>query len=200
MKNRVELINKYIEAEMNERGCSPEQTSTYLRIKSFYGYRNTRVEQAWYAQYTYGQTSGSIASKKTSIDHDRRSDHNLALNGMLGFDLIQKKYNLEPLYTGAKLTEDEIEGHYGYTYDARMEMTDWFLSLLNEIDDLSISRVVREKGGNDFVESLRRQSYAFDSKWDVKEHMKTDEGENSRIIFNDSMANRGTRRDNDGAR
>lgn len=177
MSERIDLLKEYItkEAEMFE--IPQEETLSYERVKAFLEYRDVRVKQAWYAQINAGEVSRSRATEMNKLDHERRLKHNAALHAMLGFDLVATKLDLPPLYTGRKMTEEEIESHAISKLDVRKEMTDWFLDMVHEIEDLTASEYLREDKSNSFIDSLKKDIYDFDRAYGVEENLLEDDGD-----------------------
>ena len=97
-------------------------------------------------------------------------------------NFLAKKFNLPPIYQGRELTSEEIVKHANL--GARKEYTDFFLDLINEIENLSI-KSIEEKENSNVVQGIRTvkdEIYGNIRKWGVKDTLKEDDGD---ITFED---------------
>ena len=181
MENKIELLKEYINKEVSMFECEPEDTSSFTRVKAFLDYRNIRIKQAWYAKISKGETSREYASRRSELDKERRLYHNAALTALLSFDRAAEVLDLPPIYTGKKLTKEQIESHDSGSLDARKEMTDWFFGLVNEIYDYTPEREdLNKRKEEGFIESLQGGVYKFDREYGVEEPIREDDGD---VIF-----------------
>jgi len=116
-------INRMFDEEdgidVNAEGYEPEAEVTLKRITNLLAYREIRAKQAYVSKVTRGDNSRKMRGLLSDIDKDRRVKHNLALTSLKGLVEFAKKYNIEPVYTGNILTEQEIEEHKASSYDTR---------------------------------------------------------------------------------
>lgn len=191
----VELIKQYINKEKEiarefdekdgidiyAEDYEPEASATMMRIMSFLSYREIRTKQAYVSKLSNGNKSRAIQEKLAEYDGDRRISHDLALTSLNGMVDFANKYNLEPIYTGRRLSEKEIKEHKIESYDARLEMTDAFLQILVDLGNYSTRECADKKMRKD-LESIKDKMYKIARDYGIKQELSYDDGD---IIFKD---------------
>lgn len=193
VNKNLSLIMQYIETEMEENiewdkedgidvtseDYTPEADVTERRLINLLNYRNIRTKQAFLAKLNYGRNTRKERAMMSEIDKDRREKHNLALISLRGLVDFAKKHNLEPIYTGPMLSEEEIESHSGSTYDTRMEMTDAFLQILIDLQTYT-SEICSNKDVRNVLNNISNQIHKSNRDYGVKKELTHDDGD---IIF-----------------
>lgn len=191
----VELIKQYINKEKEiarefdekdgidiyAEDYEPEASVTMMRIMSFLSYREIRTKQAYVSKLSNGNKSRAIQERLAEYDGDRRISHDLALTSLNGMVDFANKYNLEPIYTGRRLSEEEIKEHKKESYDARLEMTDAFLQILVDLGNYSTRECADKKMRKD-LESIKDKMYKIARDYGIKQELSYDDGD---IIFKD---------------
>ena len=184
----INLILQYIEKEKEENrrfdeedgidvyaeDYKPEAGAIIMMIENMLKYRELRVEQAYISKMNMGNNSREFREKATELDKDRREKHNLALTSLKGLNEFAKKYNLEPIYEGRVLTDEQIDSHDKFTYDIREEMTDAFLKMLIELGNFSMEKAVNSK---EEIMKLQRRIDKTERKYGVKRELEHDDGD-----------------------
>lgn len=192
----VELILQYIEKEkeinkefdrkdgidVDSEDYKPEADATIRRIMNLLDYREIRTEQAYLSKVRMGDNSRSNREIMAKIDKDRRDSHNLALSSFKGLNEFAIKNNMEPLYKGKMLSEEEIKSHDPSTYDIRMQMTDVFLNLLKELGDYTIRDYPNQETKKD-IENIQGRIYKFERDYGITQELLNDDGD---ILFKDT--------------
>ena len=164
----VELIKMYINKEkeitkqfdkedgidVEAEDYEPKATATLMRIKSFLSYRELRTKQAYTSKMSKGNKDRAVMERLAKFDKDRREKHNLALTSLNGLVDFAERFNLEPIYTGKRLSEKEIKEHKADSYDTRLEMTDAFLQILIDLGNYS-TRECSDKSLKKDLESIK---------------------------------------------
>lgn len=187
-KNRnIELIMQYIEKEkeinrtfdeedgidINADDYEPSADAILQKIMLMLKYRELRTEQAFLANVYKGDRSRETLETLAELDKDRRIRHNLALTALKGLNIFAEKNNLEPIYKGKVLSEEEIENHSPASYDTRMEMTDAFLEILKDLGEYSIEENSSKKQMMQIITRIDETK----RKYGVKEELKHDDGD-----------------------
>lgn len=150
-------------------------------LKHFESYRAVRTEEAYTA---ISLSTADVSSRRKAeilneLDHRRRSTHNLALSSVNILNRLMERYGVSKLYTGKTMDEKEIENHTNL--DAREDYTNFFLDVINSIEDISISKITeRSKLAADRINDVKRDIYKTERDWGVRESLKKDNGD---IIF-----------------
>ena len=191
----VELIKMYINKEkeiakqfdkedgidVEAEDYEPKATATLMRIKNFLSYRELRTKQAYTAKMSKGNKDRAVMERLAKFDKDRREKHNLALTSLNGLVDFAERFNLEPIYTGKRLSEKEIKEHKADSYDTRLEMTDAFLQILIDLGNYS-TRECSDKSLKKDLESIKDQMYKFSKDYGVTKELSYDDGD---ISFED---------------
>ena len=191
----VELIKMYINKEkeitkqfdkedgidVEAEDYEPKATATLMRIKSFLSYRELRTKQAYTSKMSKGNKDRAVMERLAKFDKDRREKHNLALTSLNGLVDFAERFNLEPIYTGKRLSEKEIKEHKADSYDTRLEMTDAFLQILIDLGNYS-TRECSDKSLKKDLESIKDQMYKFSKDYGVTKELSYDDGD---ISFED---------------
>ena len=194
----INLILQYIEKEkeenrrydeedgidVNAEDYKPEADAIIMMIENMLKYRELRVEQAYISKMNMGNNSREFREKAVELDKDRREKHNLALTSLKGLNEFAKKYNLEPIYEGRVLTDEQIDSHDKFTYDVREEMTDAFLKMLIELGNFSIEKEVNSK---EEIMKLQRRIDKTERKYGVKRELEHDDGDIEFKDFDDEL-------------
>lgn len=194
MENKnLSLIMQYIQTEMKENiewdkedgidvtaeDYTPEADVTERRLMNLLEYRNIRTKQAFLAKLNYGNNTRKERAMMSELDKDRREKHNLALTSLKGLVDFAKKHNLEPIYNGPMLSEEEIESHSSTTYDTRMEMTDAFLQILSDLQAYT-SETCSNKDIRSVLNNISNQIHKSNRDYGVKKELTHDDGD---IVF-----------------
>ena len=196
MKKNIELLMQYMnkEIEINKEfdeedgidttseDYEPSYDSMKLKIESFINYRDIRTKQFWVSKLYNGMESRKKASLRVELDEERRR-HNAALTSLVGLCKFGEKFGLPKIYEGSLLTTNEIENHESKNYDKRKEMTDFFLKLVNDVNEVYIDREVVSISENKFITDLKQQIYKTDRDYGVEKGLTEDEGD---IVFKDN--------------
>lgn len=191
----VELIKKYINKEKEiamkfdetegidiyAEDYKPEASVTISRIMNLLAYRELRTKQAYTSKICQGNNDRATRERLAKFDKDRREKHNLALTSLNGLVDFAEKNNLEPIYTGNRLSEKEIEEHKAESYDTRLEMTDAFLQILIDLGNYS-TRECADKSLKKDLESIKDKMYKFSRDYGVTQELSYDDGD---ILFKD---------------
>lgn len=102
-----------------------------------------------------------------SLDRAQRRKHNKALTSLMGMNEFARKHGLREIYTGKLVDKKDIRDMGAGDLEARAEMTNFFLGLLNELSDFNIKQIQ-----NSFVKQqlrdVQRKISTTCSKYDVK--------------------------------
>lgn len=191
----VELIKKYINKEKEiamkfdesegidiyAEDYEPEASATIRRIMNLLAYRELRTKQAYTSKICQGNNDRATRERLAKFDKDRREKHNLALTSLNGLVDFAEKNNLEPIYTGNRLSEKEIEEHKAESYDTRLEMTDAFLQILIDLGKYS-TRECADKSLKKDLESIKDKMYKVSRDYGVTQELSYDDGD---ILFKD---------------
>ena len=160
--NKLKLLLKYISKENDiikqfdmQDGIDTE-SETYIpdgvmieRLNDMEEYRIARTIFIYVQQM---MSDGNIPKDKNYIKHldeDQRRKHNKALISLLGFNEFGEHYGLEKFYTGKQINKSDIRDLGTGDIEARTEMTNFFLSLLNELSEYNIkeleNKIVRKQ-------------------------------------------------------
>lgn len=186
----LDLIIQYLQLEMKENiqwdiedgidvtseDYIPKADVTERRITNFLNYREIRTKQAYFSKLNSGDFSVTTRSMLADLDKDRREKHNLALTSLKGLVEFAKKHNLEPIYAGPILSEKEIESHTPSTYDTRMEMTDAFLQILNDLQTYT-STVCSDKHAQSILNNVVNKIYKVNRNYALKKELSHDDGD-----------------------
>ena len=197
MEEKIGLLIQYMNKEIeinkefdNEDGIDvtsedyePSYDSMKLKIESFIKYRDVRTKQFWVSKLYNGMESRKKASLRSELDKERRRRHNMALTSLVGLCKFGEKFGLPKIYNGNLLTTDEIENHESKNYDTRKEMTDFFLKLVDDINEIYIDREAVSINENKFITGLKQQIYKTDRDYGVEKGLTEDEGD---IVFKDN--------------
>ena len=189
MKKEKEINRMFDEEDgidVNAEGYEPEAEVTLKRITNLLAYREIRAKQAYVSKVTRGDNSRKMRGLLSDIDKDRREKHNLALTSLKGLVEFAKKYNIEPVYTGNILTEQEIEEHKASSYDTRQEMTDAILRILKDLEDCSIIQGYG-KGFEKEINRIQHKMYKTKRDYGIKQELLEDNGD---VLFDDFDFNR----------
>ena len=111
------------------------------------------------------------------LDKRRRDVHNLALNSVLGMNMLAEKKKWPKIYNGKTVSEDELKNHRSQqSYDAIYEMTDFFLKFLNDIEEQSIENIEKEMTKVE-VKKLQDKLYGIKRDYKVKQGLMHDDGD-----------------------
>lgn len=196
----VELIKMYINKEkeitkqfdkedgidVESEEYEPKAEVTLMRIMSFLSYRELRTKQAYTAQMSKGNKDRTVMERLAQFDKDRREKHNLALTSLNGLVDFANKYNLEPIYTGKRLSTEEIKDFGSGTYETRLEMTEAFLQILIDLGNYS-TRECADKSLKKDLEEIKDKMYNFSRDYGVKQELSHDDGD---ILFEDFESER----------
>lgn len=196
----VELIKMYINKEkeitkqfdkedgidVKSEDYEPKAEVTLMRIMSFLSYRELRTKQAYTAQMSKGNKDRTVMERLAQFDKDRREKHNLALTSLNGLVDFANKYNLEPIYTGKRLSTEEIKDFGSGTYETRLEMTEAFLQILIDLGNYS-TRECADKSLKKDLEEIKDKMYNFSRDYGVKQELSHDDGD---ILFEDFESER----------
>lgn len=191
----VELIKMYIDKEkeitrqydkedgidVDAEDYEPKAEVTLMRIMSFLSYRELRTKQAYTTKISKGNKDRAVMERLAQFDKDRREKHNLALTSLNELVNFAEKYNLEPIYTGKRLSEDEIKGYKSGPYETRLEMTEAFLQILIDLGNYS-TRECSDKALKKDLEEIKDKMYKFSRNYGVKQELSHDDGD---ILFED---------------
>ena len=194
-KKNVELIKMYINKEkeitkqfdkedgidVEAEDYEPKAEVTLMRIMSFLSYRELRTKQAYTMKISKGNKERSVMERLAQFDKDRRQKHNLALTSLNGLVDFAEKYNLESIYTGRRLSKEEIKNFGSGTYETRLEMTEAFLQILIDLGNYS-TRECSDKSLKRDLESIKDEMYKVSRDYKVKRELSSDDGE---IVFED---------------
>lgn len=189
----LSLIMQYIQIEMEENrewdkedgidvtaeDYIPYADVTERRLTNLLNYRNIRTKQAFLSKLNFGNNTRKERAMMSELDKDRREKHNLALTSLRGLVDFAKKHNLEPIYNGPMLSEEEIESHSSSTYDTRMEMTDAFLKILSDLQTYT-SEICSDKDVRNILNNISTQIHKSNRDYGVKKELTHDDGD---IIF-----------------
>lgn len=162
--------------DVNAEDYVPEADITIRRIECLLAYRELRTKQAYTAKIVRGNNTRTVRERLATLDRDRREKHNLALTSFKGLIEFAKKYNLEPIYTGNILSEEEIESHSSDTYDVRKEMTDSFLKLLKDLGNYSTRQIIDKNVRKD-IEKVQNRIFKNQRDYGIKQELLEDKGD-----------------------
>lgn len=175
----INLIKSYMEA-------SPYILEDILNIMK---YRNLRTEQSYYARLAYEydhvpihqqckevKNAGSLArgywsTKSQRLDQDRRNVHNKALISFNSIMRVGEQNNLESLFDGKKLTNEEIVRHE--RAERREELTDTMFEMLYTIENSVISQEGTK--ANEYIGEIKSDMRIFNKNYSVAKSMTKDE-------------------------
>lgn len=156
-KDLTEMLYKAIQQEFKtekeydrEDGVdveSPEYRPDSLILKAieaFESYRKVRIEQAYFAKMSNNLSQQQKALRFAEYDENRRYAHNNALGCVNMLNRVVQMLGFPPVYTGRSMTDEEIENHTNL--DARKECTDFFLNLIAQLEDMSITKLEQLEG------------------------------------------------------
>ena len=191
----VELIKKYINKEKEiamkfdesegidiyAEDYEPEASVTIMRIMNLLAYRELRTKQAYTSKICRGNKDRATRERLEKFNKDRREKHDLALTSLNGLVDFAEKNNLEPIYTGNRLSEKEIKEHNEELYDVRLEMTDAFLQILIDLGNYSTRECADQSLKKD-LESIKDRMYKFSRDYGITQELSYDDGD---ILFKD---------------
>ena len=188
--NKEKEITKQFDKEdgidVKSKDYEPKAEVTLMRIMSFLSYRELRTKQAYTAQMSKGNKDRTVMERLAQFDKDRREKHNLALTSLNGLVDFANKYNLEPIYTGKRLSTEEIKDFGSGTYETRLEMTEAFLQILIDLGNYS-TRECADKSLKKDLEEIKDKMYNFSRDYGVKQELSHDDGN---ILFEDFESER----------
>ena len=174
---RVTILQKYIEKNKEINRVFDEEDGIDTN--------NLNYEPDASAIINKIEAFSRIREISNELDCDRRFTHNAALVALRGLVDFGKKNNLEPLYEGRLLTEEQIEAHDARTYDIRREMTDGFLQILKDIDFCKIQQVSSESSKE--MNILRDTLDKVNRDYGVIKSLKHDDGDIEFKDFKDQI-------------
>lgn len=181
MEKEIEINKNYDEEDgidVNSSDYCPSYFTTKKRLESFINYKEIRVKQHWHSvisnKLNVDKEKYAITANK--FDRERRMYHNAALESVIGFNYFAKKYNLQPIYEGELLTSEEIEKHNSKDHEKRMKMTDFFLELLNDIENFNIELTKDKSIEDNFLLGLKSKVEKIDRDYEVQETLTSDDG------------------------
>lgn len=198
MKDKIKLLLEYMKKEkeltrewdeedgidVNAEDYKIDGLATVDRIKNFIGYRNIRVEEAWFNKLHRGDTSRETREKAYDYDAERSRRHSLALNSMIGLNEFGKKYDLPVFYEGELVTGTDIENYKNIP--TRKKETDFFLQFIDKLSRTPaivmqkyFEQVGIEKGGQEesFIRELQSNVENIDNKYGVEKNLIEDDGD-----------------------
>lgn len=205
MKDKIKLLLEYMKKEkeltrqwdeedgidVNAEDYKIDSLITVSRVQSFIGYRNIRVEEAWFNKLNKGDTSRETREKAYEYDAERSRRHSLALNSMIGMNEFGEKYGLPKFYEGELIRGSDIDNYKNI--DVRKKETDFFLQFIDKLsrtsgilmekymeeENMDISKSEEEL---DFIHELQKNVDIVDNKYGVEKNLTEDDGD---IIFKD---------------
>ncbi len=200
MEDKIKLLLKYIEKEKEltrewdkEDGIDVDAEDYKItslvnvdRIKNFIGYRNIRIEEAWFNKLNRGNTSREVREKAVDYDAERSRRHSLALNSMVGINRFGDEHGLPKFYDGELVQGSDIDNYRNI--DVRKKETDFFLQFIDKLSRTSgiiIDRYMDEAGinredsdgGMSFIKELQRNVDTVDNKYGVEKNLTEDDGD-----------------------
>lgn len=200
MKDKIKLLLEYMKKEkeltrewdeedgidVNAEDYKIDGLATVDRIKNFIGYRNIRVEEAWFNKLHRGDTSRETREKAYDYDAERSRRHSLALNSMIGLNDFGEKYGLPKFYEGELIRGSDIDNYKNI--DVRKKETDFFLQFIDKLS--RTSGVLMEKYMEEmnmdvdksdvemsFIRELQSNVDAVDNKYGVEKNLTEDDGD-----------------------
>lgn len=205
MKDKIKLLLEYMKKEkeltrqwdeedgidVNAEDYKIDNLVTVDRIKNFIGYRNIRVEEAWFNKLNRGNTSREVREKAYDYDAERSRRHALALAGMIGLNEFGERYGLPKFYEGELVCGSDIDNYKNI--DVRKKETDFFLQFIDKLsrtsgilmkkymeeENMDISKSEEELG---FIRELQKNVDTVDNKYGVEKNLTEDDGD---ITFKD---------------
>lgn len=177
----IDLIQQYIKAD-------PNILSDILKILD---YRNLRTKQAYYAKLAYQYDHESIANMckevrnagamdrdyweyvSKSLDKKRRDAHNDALIGFNNIISVGEKNGFEPLYTGPKLSNDEIIKYF--KSERREPITNSMFEMMLIIEDNEVNLENDNESFHDRIQNVRTEIRKFNREYSVTKSILKDE-------------------------
>ncbi len=167
------------------------ETSPYILedILNIMKYRNLRTEQSYYARLAYEydhvpisqqckevRNAGLLArgfwnTKSQRLDQERRNIHNKALISFNSIMRVGEQNNLESLFNGKKLTNEEIVRYE--RAERREELTDTMFEMLYTIENSVISQEGTK--ANEYIGEIKSGMRTFNKSYNVAKSMTKDE-------------------------
>lgn len=104
------------------------------------------------------------------LDREQRSSHNNALMSLLGMCEFAERQGLPPIYTGKRVDKHDIIDMGSGNLDARREMTNFFLGLLDELSEYNI-RGIENKHTRKQLSDIQTTIMKTNSKYNVKHQL-----------------------------
>ena len=163
------------------------ETSPYILedILNIMKYRNLRTEQSYYARLAYEydhvpisqqckevRNAGLLArgfwnTKSQRLDQERRNIHNKALISFNSIMRVGEQNNLESLFNGKKLTNEEIVRYE--RAERREELTDTMFEMLYTIENSVISQEGTK--ANEYIGEIKSDMRTFNKSYNVAKSM-----------------------------
>lgn len=200
MKDKIKLLLEYMKKEkeltrqwdeedgidVNAEDYKIDSLVAVSRVKNFIGYRNIRIEEAWFNKLNNGDTSREIREKAYEYDAERSRRHSLALNSMIGMNEFGEKYGLPKFYEGELVEGSDIDNYKNI--DVRKKETDFFLQFIDKLSrtsgmlmekymeemNMDISKSEEELN---FIKELQHEVNVVDNKYGVEKNLTDDDGD-----------------------
>lgn len=188
MSEELKIIIEYLKKELEirrekgELNLDASKTCIFDRVLSFIDYRDIRTEQYWFSKLTAGNNERQVLEKRNELDRQRREKHNTALIVLIGMQKFGKRLNLNSLYEGNMLTEDEVLEHDETKLDERELMTNFFLKIVTEIENSRTEKTIEQETDGKFLNELKKQVETSNRNFGVKDGLNKDNGD---ILFYD---------------
>lgn len=152
--NKLKLLFNYISKENDiikqfdmEDGIDTEAEAYIpdgVMIERLNDMEEYRIARTIFIYVQQMMSNGNLPRDKNYIkrlDEEQRRKHNKALISLLGFNEFAEQHELEKFYTGKQVNKSDIKDLGTGDIEARAEMTNFFLSLLNELSEYNIKEL-----------------------------------------------------------
>lgn len=172
MEKETEIVKRYDEEDgidINAEDYKPDSEMT-KRLISMENYRIARTIQASVQKMIRDGLIHKDPVYVNQLDRDQRSAHNNALMSLIGMCEFAERQGLPPIYTGKLVDKHDILGMGAGNLDARREMTNFFLGLLNELSDYNI-RSIENEHTRQQLSGIQTSMMKTNSRYNVKHQL-----------------------------
>ena len=182
--------NRNITYLIRELNADP---SRLANLKALMDYRDLRTLQVWYPDYINElKNDPSVSDLEIQnceegvkkLDKDRRNKHDKALGNFYGLVNDMKRRGIPPLYEGKLMDPSKEPDKYG-DRNIRKEMTDGFLGLLYDIEELNLEDIKLNKDeyakGLSTLKTIKQNLERNTRQFGLDKPITEDEGDNPYI-------------------